>query len=247
MRIVLHGYGRMGRETEQAARRKGHEISVILDSRRPLAGHPIEGDVVIDFSTAAAVAELLPQAARCGVPVVSGTTGWDFDRGRLERIQGLTLLFSPNFSTGVHVLNLLVAAAAEWLDRIGGYDGYLHEWHHNQKADSPSGTARMLAETILSKSNAKTHIMSETAHGKIDPKALHITSTRAGRRPGIHEVGFDSASDLIQLHHSAHNRSGFAAGAVLAAEWIQGRSGVFEMEDFMQGLLKKEEVKGGSG
>lgn len=239
MLILLHGYGRMGREAEQAARRKGHEISVILNSRRPLAGHPIEADVVIDFSTPAAVEELLPQAARAGVPVVSGTTGWDFDRERLERIEGLTLLFSPNFSTGVFVLNLLVASAAEWLDRIGGFDGYLHEWHHDRKADSPSGTARMLAETIISKSSAKTHIMSEASHGRIDPKALHVTSTRAGRRPGIHEVGFDSDADLIQLRHTAHNRSGFATGAVLAAEWIRERSGVFEMGDFMQELLKK--------
>lgn len=235
MRIGLIGAGKMGLEIERQATPRGHQVIRRFWLEEPLGSDAdLSGiDVLIDFSAAEAVLKTLTVAAQAGIPVVEGTTGW---YGRLEEakaIDGLTMLYSPNFSVGVYHFQELVKLAARLYGRVGTYDTYIHEWHHAGKADSPSGTARKLSELVLAELPEKQIPLYDTSHRTIEPRELHVTSTRVGRVPGTHLVGFDSAVDSIELKHTAHGREGFALGAVLGAEWLIGREGVFSMDDFM--------------
>lgn len=235
MNIAIYGYGRMGRIVEEAAISRGHSVSGIFDVDRPLEGpEQLQGsEAVISFSLPQAVFHVLEIAAASGVPVVEGTTGWYEGLERAMEIPGLSMVYSPNFSIGVFHFTEIVREAALRLGGIEGYDAYIHEFHHSGKADSPSGTARHLGEVILESVPGKKELRGEACHGRIKPEELHITSTRAGRFPGTHEVGFDSDVDLVQVSHTAHGRRGFALGAVLAAEWIAGRQGIYTMKEFM--------------
>lgn len=238
MKLGLVGYGRMGKEIERVARGRGHEVCVVFEIDRPLTpASDLQGaQVLIDFSYKDAVLATLEAAARLGVPVVEGTTGWTDQLDRLQSIPKLTVLHSPNFSMGVYQFRRIVEQAARWLGPLGDYDCYLHEWHHAGKADSPSGTARYLAEVLIQNLPGKSEVLYSTCDRKIHPHELHVTSTRVGRVPGTHEVGFDSVSDSILLRHTAHGREAFAHGAVRAAEWIVGKQGIFSMEDFMDSI-----------
>jgi 4-hydroxy-tetrahydrodipicolinate reductase len=240
MNIAVLGGGRMGREVEIAASAKGHKITAVFDIDDPLtATSDLNGaEVIIDFTLACAVLDNLKNAAALGLPVVEGTTGWDDRLKELAAIDNLTVIHSPNFSIGVYQFTRLVAAAAELFGPLEEYDCYLHEWHHSGKADSPSGTAKKLGDVLLDGLPGKTEALYETSFGKIQPQQLHVTSTRVGRIPGTHEVGFDSVCDSIRLKHQAHGRAGFAQGAVRAAEWIKGRAGIFTMDDFMRSLIE---------
>jgi 4-hydroxy-tetrahydrodipicolinate reductase len=234
------GYGRMGREVEDAALARGHRVAAVFEQESPLRPDSDLGsvDVLVDFSTASAVRDVLTAAAARGVPVVEGTTGWLGDFRELSGLPGLAMIHSPNFSLGVHQFARLVQEAANLLGNLD-YDLYIHEWHHAGKVDSPSGTARLLAERVLTSMPSKKRVLTEPCGRRIDPAELHVTSTRVGRMPGTHEVGFDSAADSIILRHQAHGRQGFAFGAVLAAEWIVGRRGIFTMEDFVDSMEGK--------
>ena len=170
---------------------------------------------------------------------MEGTTGWQ-DFVNPDDFPKLTAICSPNFSIGVYVLNQLATQAAEWFGRLEEYDAAIHEWHHRGKADSPSGTALMLANKMLPYLPRKNEIWSETCHEKIQPGQLHVTATRMGRIPGRHRIEFDSEFDAITLEHAAHSRDGFAFGAIRAAEWILGRQGQFTMDDFMRDILSDE-------
>lgn len=236
MKIAIFGYGRMGKMVEETALQRGHQVSAVFDVDTPLQGaEQLEGsDAVISFTLADAVMPLLAAAAKAGVPVVEGTTGWYGCLEKARRIPGLTMVYSPNFSVGVFLFAEVVREAALRFGRQEGYDAYIHEFHHTGKADSPSGTARHLAETVIEADGSKKEILAEACHGKISGDQLHVTSTRAGRFPGTHEVGFDSEADLVRITHTAHGRNGFALGAVMAAEWISGREGIYTMEDFMK-------------
>ncbi len=238
MKIGILGYGRMGKQVESVARRLGHDICVKFDIDQPFTDQSdVKGaQVLVSFTLADAVIDNLRTAARLGIPVVEGTTGWDERYRELAEIDGLTVIYSPNFSIGVYMFTRIVENAAHLIGQAGNYDCYLHEFHHTGKADSPSGTARKLGRILLDAMPAKTKIFTETSHGKIDPKALHVTSTRVGRMPGTHEIGFDSEYDLIQLKHQGHSREGLAYGAVRAAEWLADKSGIFNMDDFMNSL-----------
>lgn len=235
MNVGLVGYGRMGREIEVLARSRGHAIEAYFDIEEPLIkGSSLTGiDVLIDFSVPGAVLETLQAAASAAVPVIEGTTGWSDLLRKACAIPGLTMVHSPNFSPGVYVFMQLVRDAAKQLGRLQGYDCYVHEWHHAGKLDSPSGTAKKLGEILLEELPSKVKTLYDTCDRRIEPGELQVTSTRAGRIPGTHLVGFDSAFDTIELKHQAHGRQGFALGAILAAEWILGRQGVFTMDDFM--------------
>jgi len=172
-------------------------------------------------------------AAKNTVPVVEGTTGW-YDRfDEVRAIEGLTMIYSPNFSIGVYQFTQLVRRAARHLGPLECYDTYVHEWHHSGKADSPSGTAARLAEVLVEELPNKDSSMHESCHRQIEPSELHVTSTRVGRMPGTHEVGFDSEYDQIQLRHVALGRTGFAYGSLKAAEWIVDRQGIYTMDDWM--------------
>ena len=242
MNFALVGYGRMGREIERVARERGHFAQATFDVDRPVE-RPDElagADVLVDFSLAGAVLPILKVAAEAGVPVVEGTTGWYDQLDEARALPGLTMVYSPNFSVGVYQFMRLVETAGRLLGHLD-YDTYVHEWHHSGKADSPSGTARKLATLLLDVLPGKDEMLADSCNRRIDPRELHVTSTRVGRIPGTHQVGFDSDSDSITLTHQAHGREGFARGAVLAAEWIKGRSGVFTMDDFVSEWSRREE------
>jgi 4-hydroxy-tetrahydrodipicolinate reductase len=233
MRIALIGYGKMGHEIEAAAREQGESIACTFDIDNPVDAAALSDvDVCIEFSTPQTVLQNIRVAVQARKDIVVGTTGW---YERLPEIRPLVkdsgLLYSPNFSIGVNMVFRLAAAAAEMMNNAPAYDPYIHEWHHRQKADSPSGTALRLAEILLSKVERKKTIKKENVDGKIDPAALHVSSTRVGTVAGTHILGFESDADSIEIKHVAKTRRGFALGAVRAAQWLKGRKGVYTMDD----------------
>ena len=233
MNIALIGYGKMGREIEAAARDTGDTIVEIFDiDRLADAASLAKADVCIEFSTPDSAVRNILTAIEAKTDIVVGTTGW-YDR--LDDIRGKTsnsaVLHSANFSLGVNIYFRIVARAAELMNSAAAYDAYVHEFHHRQKADSPSGTALKLADILLDRIDRKKSILGDASHGRIDPAALHVSSTRVGTVPGTHTVGFDSEADQIEITHTAKNRRGFALGALRAAHWVHGRKGLFTMDD----------------
>jgi 4-hydroxy-tetrahydrodipicolinate reductase len=227
VRLALFGHGRMGRALEAVARGTGHEIGAVITSGnaghagRLLAGH----DAAIDFSVPAAVLEHVAACADAGVPLVEGTTGWQAQEAAVRALveaRGAALVFGPNFSLGANLFCRLVAAAADLVARLDGYDPFIEEAHHAAKRDAPSGTALALRELV---------------RRGFGGREVPIASTRAGHIPGTHRVGFDSSGDQIVLEHVARNRDGFAAGALLAARWIAGRRGVYTFADVLDAVL----------
>ncbi len=242
MKIALIGYGRMGREIEKAAVARHHTIVAVFNKDRPIqtAADLETADVCIDFSLPEAVPKTTPLVAAAGKPLVIGTTGW---YEHIPTFQKLTaahsfgLIYAPNFSLGVNLFFELTAYAAKLFNRFDGYDPYINEWHHRLKADSPSGTALELGKILTAQIDRKTEIVTGNLQGKISTEQLHIASIRSGAIPGTHAVGFDAEADSIILTHTARNRSGFAHGAVLAAEWLIGKTGFFTMRDMIQAYL----------
>lgn len=235
MKIALIGYGRMGREIERMAPTLESEICARFDLGEELSpSSDLKGaHALIDFSGAQAIAQNLTTAALLNIPIVEGTTGWYEQLEQIKEIPGLTMIYSANFSMGVYRFQQVTQFAGQLFGAAGGYDAYVHEWHHAGKADSPSGTALSLAKTLLAEMPQKTELLTNTSNGKIAPQALHVTSTRTGRIPGTHEIGFDSIYDQITLRHQAFGREAFAYGALRAAEWILDRTGIYTMADFM--------------
>lgn len=220
MKLLLVGYGKMGRLVEQVAVEQGAEIVGRVDEGRD---EWAAADVAIDFSNADALLANFPQYLQRRLPVVIGTTGWSPHAARLraeaERA-GLGVVAAPNFSIGVNVFQLVVAEAARLLQAQPEYGAWVHELHHAAKRDAPSGTALVLRDAM-------------TAAGFT--RGIDMASTRAGMIPGTHTVGFDAASDTIELTHRARDRRGFASGALLAARWLQGRRGWYSMNDVLKG------------
>ncbi|NLP09638.1 4-hydroxy-tetrahydrodipicolinate reductase [bacterium] len=237
MKIGLLGSGRMGKEVERLASTLGDEICVRFDLGSALkADSDVAGaSVLIDFSSADAVVANLTAAAALSLPVVEGTTGWLAQLERVRTIPGLTMVYSSNFSMGVYRFLQLVKTAGRLYGVEAQYDVYIHEWHHRGKADSPSGTAMTLAQALLEVLPQKTELLTTASSGEIPAHTLHVSSTRVGRVPGTHEVGFDSAFDQITLRHQAFGREAFAYGALQAAHWIVDRRGMYTMDDFMAG------------
>jgi 4-hydroxy-tetrahydrodipicolinate reductase len=163
-----------------------------------------------------------------------GTTGWNERVDEVKKIvreSGTGLVYASNFSLGVNLFLGIVRHAARLMDPYPGYDASIHEIHHRGKADSPSGTALMLASAMLEGLGRKHGVLPGTPEGTLLPEQLHLTSTRVGSVTGTHEVLFDSEADAITLIHTAKTRAGFAVGALVAAEWLKGKSGVFTMAD----------------
>ncbi|HEY6192395.1 MAG TPA: 4-hydroxy-tetrahydrodipicolinate reductase [Bacteroidota bacterium] len=245
MNIALLGYGKMGREIERLARERKITVKKIFDvaenpDGKGLTKQSLKGvDVCIDFSTPDAALTNIKAVADCGVNIVVGTTGW---YGKLKQVEALVrakkigLLYSPNFSIGMNVFIGLVVEASARFDKIKEYDVAIAETHHKGKVDSPSGTALIIGEAILSQINRKKKLLLETSHDQIPKESLHVTSTRVGSVVGTHEVLFDSEADSIELVHTAKNRSGFALGALVGAEWLKGKKGCFTMRDVINSL-----------
>jgi 4-hydroxy-tetrahydrodipicolinate reductase len=151
---------------------------------------------------------------------------------------GTGLLYGSNFSVGVHLFYRVIAAATRLIDRVEDYDVLALEMHHRRKKDSPSGTALSLAQLILENSGKKSKVVTERLDRAIEPDELHVASARGGSLPGVHRVIYDSPADSIEISHSARNRGGFALGAVLAAEWLENRTGLYRIEDFFDEALR---------
>jgi len=241
VKITLVGYGRMGHAIEAIALERGHEISarVDLDDEPDYEGRTA-GDVAIEFTHAEAVVENVRRIAAAGMDLVVGTTGW---YGRLDEVRatveraGTGLVYAPNFSVGVHVLFRVAAHLGRLVGRLDEYDVHVQEAHHRHKVDHPSGTARYLAELLVDSIGGKERWAEGPPEGAADPGTLWVSTIRAGEVPGTHVVAAEGPDDRIELRHEARGRAGFARGAVAAAEWIRGRSGVFTVNDMLADLF----------
>jgi 4-hydroxy-tetrahydrodipicolinate reductase len=245
MNIALIGHGKMGSEVEKLAGKRKivvKKIFTIENNLRAMAITPQalkDVDVCIDFSIPSAVCENVQAVAECGKNLVVGTTGWYDKLKEIERIVKETkigLLYSPNFSLGMNVFTQILSTAARLFDKFDTYDVAINEVHHRGKLDSPSGTALSLGQILVQQMHRKTEMLHETAHKGIKPEQVHVTSTRVGSTCGVHRVLFDSDADSIELVHSAKNRTGFALGALIAAEWIKGKKGMYTMKDVITSL-----------
>ena len=235
MDIALIGYGKMGRAIEEIAVKRGHNIVCRIDSSNVAdigSGSFRKADVAIEFTTPSSAFSNCAKAVVMGVPVVSGTTGW------LDKMDGLKRLckendgaffYSSNFSIGVNIFFALNKYLAKIMDRFAEYDVSIDEIHHIHKLDHPSGTAVTLANGIIDNLGRKTGWAEENAG---DSQIL-IKSERVGEVPGTHIVKYTSDIDSIKIEHEAFSRKGFAAGAVMAAEWLAGRKGWFTMDDML--------------
>ena len=218
MKLLIVGYGKMGRLVDELASAQGHTIVGRVDAGRD---EWAPADAVIDFSTADALLANFPRYLELKAPLVIGTTGWNQHRDRLRAgaVTGrLGVVASANFSIGVNIFQLVAAEAARLMREQEQYGAWIHEAHHAAKLDAPSGTALLLRDAMV-----------QAGFGR----DIDVSSTRAGSIPGTHTIGFDSASDTIELTHTARDRRGFASGALLAARWVQGREGWFSMLDVL--------------
>lgn len=240
MTIAIIGYGRMGKEVERAAQSRKIAVGAVfdLDNNRNGAGltpAALGGvDVCIDFSSADAVPANVAAAARAGKNIVVGTTGWLSKLAEVSAVvreRKTALLHAANFSIGMNVFMHLASEAARLIDGHEMYDAAISEIHHRGKADSPSGTALALGKILLARIGRKKELLAGAPEGAIRPDQLQVSSERIGAVAGIHTVLFDSEADAIELKHTAKNRTGFALGALAAAEWLKGKQGIFTMED----------------
>lgn len=230
MKIALLGYGKMGKVIERIALERGHEIVLKKDEFNTYDGLST-ADVAIDFSVPSAAVDNITASFNANVPVVSGTTGW------LEHYDEMIALCnekkggfisSSNFSLGVNIFFGLNEYLAKIMNPFDSYKVTMEEIHHIHKLDAPSGTAISLAQGVIQNSDYSNWTLDEAKKGEI-----HIEAKRIGEVPGTHTVNYDSAIDSIEIKHTAHNREGFALGAVIAAEWLAGKQGIFTMKDVL--------------
>jgi len=230
MKIALLGYGKMGKTIEQIALSRGHEI--VLRAETVVTRDQLSvADMAIEFSVPEAAFLNIKAALEAGVPVISGTTGWLKDYEKAVEICHLkkgAFIYASNFSLGVNIFFQINEYLAKMMGSHAQYDISLEETHHIHKLDKPSGTAISLAEGII-RQTAK----QQWSLDKSDAENLLIESKRIGEVPGTHTVRYHSNEDDLVLTHEAHNRNGFALGAVIAAEWLSGKQGVFSMKDVL--------------
>jgi len=227
MRLLVVGHGRMGRLVEGLASSYGFEVAGVLEAETNSGGAGVTAercrnvDVAVDFSTAEATLATVPRLAAHGVSLVVGTTGWQAREAELREAvtrAGIGAVVAANFSLGATVLDALAEAAGRLLGGTEAYGAFIHEAHHSAKKDAPSGTALMLRRA-LERSGY--------------PRAVDVSSTRAGHIPGTHTVGFDGPAETIELVHTVRDRATFAHGALAAARWVVGRKGWFSMRDVL--------------
>jgi len=241
MKLALIGYGAMGKLIRRVAEEKGHEIAVVIDegdadlAAAELAEKLRGAQVAIDFTTAEAVRRNVEACVVAGVPIVEGTTGWNDRREEIERYvrdNNGAMVFGANFSIGVNLFYRIAEHSAELFAKFPEYEAFIEEQHHSRKVDSPSGTALKLRDVVDAKLSAV---------GTDRSVGTPITATRAGNIPGTHRIGFDGPADQILLEHTARSREGFAAGSLLAAEWIVGKTGFYEFTDVMDEICQNRE------
>lgn len=231
MKIALLGYGKMGKVIERIAIERGH--TVVLKIGKDSKDYNIsEADVAIDFSIPSAATKNISNCFKNGVPVISGTTGWlnDYDNMvALCKERDGAFIYASNFSLGVNIFFELNKTLAKMMKNLSQYNVSMEEIHHTQKLDAPSGTAITLAEGIIENSNYKSWSLDKSTH----EKDIAIEAVRTPEVPGTHSIFYNSNVDSLEIKHTAHNRDGFALGAVIAAEWILGKTGIFTMNDVL--------------
>ncbi|MBA4277123.1 4-hydroxy-tetrahydrodipicolinate reductase [Flavobacterium sp.] len=230
MKIALLGYGKMGQTIERIALERGHEIVLKKDEFNTYEGLS-NADVAIDFSIPAVAVENISNCFHANVPVISGTTGWleHYDEmAALCKDKNGAFISSSNFSLGVNLFFELNEYLAKMMSKFGSYSVEMEEIHHTQKLDAPSGTAISLAKGVIENSDYTNWTLKEAKENQI-----HIEAVRTENVPGTHTVTYNSVVDTIEIKHTAHNRDGFALGAVIAAEWIVGKHGIFTMKDVL--------------
>ena len=218
MKIAILGYGKMGQTIEKIALQRGHEIILKTNSKNPIETFDFSDvEVAIDFSTPNTAYNNISSTLMRGIPVISGTTAWLEKKSEAEKLaleNNTAFLYASNFSIGVNLFFELNKKLAQLMSNHEQYQASMKEVHHIHKLDAPSGTAISLAEDMQGE--------------------IHIESERTGKVPGTHIITYQSGIDSIEIKHEAHNRQGFALGAVLAAEWIKDKKGVFSMSDMLK-------------
>ncbi len=248
MNIALIGYGNMGREVEKAALKKDHTIINRIDPRvrdadtTEITAHSLSGvEVCIEFTHPDSVIENIQKVVNIGIPLVVGTTKWFDHLNEIEQLvkeKNGSLIYAPNFSLGMNLFFKICETAANIMNNFNDYDPGGFEFHHNRKADAPSGTAKKLAQLLIDTIDRKKTPVFNLGDQKIKPEELHFASLRTGSIPGTHQIIFDSEPDTITLIHTARSRQGFAAGALTAAEWIVNKKGIFSFDEMMNELIK---------
>jgi 4-hydroxy-tetrahydrodipicolinate reductase len=242
MKIAIIGYGRMGKEIEKIALEDGHQIVAKIDNEEDwnkCSGHLSDANVAVEFSIAQKAPDNILRCFDLNLPVVSGTTGW---LNRLDEISDVCLagkqsfFYAPNFSPGVNIFFAINRQLALLMKNFKEYDIAITEAHHVHKADAPSGTAIKLADDILAQMDHKKRWTDKISASH---EEIPITSVREGSIPGTHSVIYDSRLDQIEITHTAKSRQGFAYGAIMAATWLQGRTGFFGMNDLLKSIGNK--------
>ena len=257
MKIILVGYGKMGRLLEERLLDRGHEIISIVDpftdsTKGDKSGAPVyksleetlklECDAAIEFTAPTSAVGNLLTLAKNKIPVVCGTTGW-FDKlnevSRAIEENGSSMVWAANYSLGVNIFYRIASYAAKLIDPFKEYDVAGLETHHNGKADSPSGTAKVLAEKVIKEMSRKKKAVYEMMDRKPQEDEIHFASLRVGSAFGTHSVIFDSPADTIEIVHNGRNREGLVSGAIVATEWLceKKRTGVFTIEDVLADKL----------
>ena len=247
MKIALIGFGNMGKILKRLAEEKGLQVVAIVDPSGKGTCPSIDAkalkdaDVCIDFSQPNCAMENLKKIAALKKNIVMGTTGWLANIEEAKKIvekEKIGFVYASNFSIGVNVFCRILEKSTQVLNNFPEYDVYGIEAHHNKKKDSPSGTAKTIAEKIIANSKTKKKAVFEMLDRQILPEELHFASVRGGSVPGTHSVFFDSTADTIELTHTARSREGFAIGALKAAEWIRGKKGFYSIDDMMREIIK---------
>jgi 4-hydroxy-tetrahydrodipicolinate reductase len=268
MNIAIIGYGKMGKMIEQTARQEGHRIAAVVDplltESAVLMGIPMyknieeakelkSADAAIEFTRPDTAVANIKALAQRKIPVVVGTTGWYDKMDEVKEAVDAaktSLIWASNFSMGVNLFYRIAWYASKLADSFPEFDIGGFEAHHNKKLDSPSGTAKILVEGVLSRIKRKTTPVWETLNRQPVPEELHFPSLRVGSAPGLHTLVFDSPADSIEITHTARNREGFAAGAIRAAQWLVSpsdgegvppdggkRQGVFTIDEMLTEIL----------
>lgn len=231
MKIALFGYGKMGKEIEQIALQRGHEI--VLKIKGTEEYDISQADIAIDFSIPNAALSNIVSCFRNNVPVISGTTGWldDFDKAiDVCKENNGSFIYASNFSIGVNIFFELNKQLAKMMSSQEEYSINVEEIHHTKKLDTPSGTAITLAEGIINNTSKRDWQLKET---QVNAGTIPIEAKRILDVPGTHIISYESQIDSIEIKHTAHNRKGFALGAVIAAEWLNNKIGIYTMKDVL--------------
>lgn len=230
MKIALLGYGKMGKVIEEIALQRGHEIVLKKSSNSSFVGLE-NAEVAIDFSVSSAAIENISESLNTGIPIVSGTTGWLEDYHQMVNLcneKDTAFIYASNFSLGVNIFFELNDYLSKIMSKFNQYEVSMEEIHHTQKLDKPSGTAISLANAIINSTDKNNWSIE-------NPKSdeLFIDVKRVESVPGTHSIFYTSNEDTLEIKHTAHNREGFAFGAIIAAEWLVGKKGVFTMKDVL--------------